>query len=1235
MDYPNFPNITWPQFKVCNDDSQTEFENMCRQLFTYEFLKDSCIPHSNPNNPGVEVEPVLEPARSDKKPQRKISFQAKFFEGKADYRQIKESAQKAVKSYKDNLDLIYLFCNCAISTHNRSYRSIERLLSGAGIELYPISNTELLDLVRKYPTVANYYFRNRERANDLSSLPAMQLRSPDLSTTGDSLTRTEDVVTTTQPTPDNSILIALYQDKVKNFRNDILELRLNNLDSKIQKLLPSNAKLIDGMDTLMFYHFLLNVHSNNSVELGAIREKLAPVYYNDAEWMLTYSAEPKNFSLSEFVRLLPETQVILLNKMFSDQSWSDIIDLSQKAEQAQGVLAECVTKQLQLLCALSLFNQRKYDVACERLDELYARYHTDKIEFFRVCAHIQKINSEFIYGSNQCHFDLVNYLKIFEDIKNRAPDHFNQNLILAANLEIVSYRNLSEGDVEQLKQVFDRYENYSETVRNNPTVKFQIALCYEMAADFEHALSIYSSFEDQNDESVMARKAFCNIQLKRYEEAIRLYSDVDINRLSPRAQGECLLALSYGGSGQYCAILDAAINRNRSNVIDLFYIAYYVRDERLFCEKIVPVLQDLLQQDVDAFSQVSMPERNGYLLVLAHFNQIELVKAILDSVHDISSIDAFIISTICHSLFVKLNEYIEKPVLDKISITQIYISDKIADYFLSYKPGDVSYIQIKMMCARLNRMSLSELKFAKQIFEQHPNKFLASRIIQLLQGQRETASVEYDRYLEMFKESDNAEDAIYVAQLSARLGRESDAKLYLYKAFYKLNGIDNYTVYSHALIISCLAPEIFNAESTDRKITGSSVIVLEPEQPVENALQSQLLKICLDSEKDFSDADNKSLDMQHFSKDSKGYVKLLGVTKNQTVKLGKIRYKVVDILPRHTYIRIYLNKKMQDAPQKFNNNAVHLFSGSSAEEAISQIKQYLDSHNFKAKHIEASLKMYNFENFEWGIPIDAFVAGDYQRYIGIAKYLLYAEDQAFYAGEPSEFNGSAYCVPTLSTFVLLCLIDKLNVLDGIKDKLIIPESYLSFLNEQYAKAVQAQKNSEGQLASIDGELAFLELDEQLPSIWEKILDFCNDLPRESVSNDERIEQDFIEGCTLEKLMAPFGAEKVQLDSFVLAKRKNAIYLCDDLFFRKVANIIGIQSINCASLLRNMVEEEADAITVELSKTNYIYIPLDILSNEKYAKEVMENLLHGKQKEKYYGACFHILSLLMNGEKNTD
>ena len=1236
MNYSNFPNITWPQFKVCNDDYRTEFENMCRQLFTYEFLNGKCFPHSNPNNPGIEGEPVLEPARSDNQPQKKIGFQAKFFEAKIDYQQIKKSAKEIVKYYKEKLDVVYLFCNCKVSTCARGYRSIERLLADAGVKLYLISDTELLDLVRKYPAVANYYFRNRDRANDLSSLSGKELVSPDFSATSNSLTCTEDVPTTEKPSQSNNILTVLYHDKIEGFRNDILELRLNNLDSKIQTLLPDNESLIDGMDTLMFYHFLLTVYSRNSIETAAIREKLVPKYYNDAEWVLDYWSNSKAVPILEFVRLFPETQVILLNKMFEDQSWSDIIDLNQKAEQAKGVLDDCVNKQLQLLCALSFFNQQKYDIACEKLDELYTQYHTDKIEFFRVCSHIHKINSEFIYGNNKCHFDLVDYLKAFDDVKNRATDYFNQNMILVANLEVVSYRNLSEGNAEQLKQVFERYANYPENIRNNPVVKFQIALCYEMVADFEQALSVYSSLEDQNDESVRARKASCNIQLKRYEEAVCLYSDVDISTLSPRAQGEYLLALSYGNADEYRRFLDVAIDQNRLNIIDLFYIAYYVRDEQLFCEKIVPVLQDILRQDVDSFLQTSMTERNGYLLILAHFNQIELIKVILDSVCDISSIDAFVVSEIYNSIFKKLNGYIEKTAPDRVSFTQIYMADKIADCFLRYKPSDTNYIQIKMMCARLSHMSVSELKFAKQLFESNPSKFLASRIIQLLQEQRETPSAEYDRYLGMFKESDNAEDAIYVAQLSAQLGRESDAKLYLYKAFYKLNGIDNYMVYSRALCTVYMAPEIFNTGTSNSKIAGSSIVILEPEDQTENTSQPNLMKICLDSEKDFSDVNNKSLGMQHFAKDSKEYIKLIGTAKNQTVKLGEIRYKVVDILPRDEYVIMYINKKIGDDPEKFNNNIMHIFSTSNGEDIVNQIKQYLNSKDSQTKHIEASLKMYHFEGFEWGIPIDAFVAGDYQRYIDVVKYLLYVEDQAFYAGEPSAYSKNTNYVPTLSTLILLCLLDHFDILDGIKEQLIIPESYLNFLNTQYAKAVQVQKNSGGNLVFVDDKLALVELDEQLPLIWEKILDFCSGLPRENISDDERMEQGFIEGCTLEKLIAVFRSENIQLDSFILAKRQNAIYLCDDLFFRNIAQMLGIQSINFASLLRCVVEKEkAEEIIVKLSETNYIYLPLDIISDERIAKKVVENLLHGKRKGKCYGACFYIFSLLMNDGGITD
>jgi hypothetical protein len=65
-----FPNITWPRFNDCNEDASTAFEDMCRRIFIAEFLKGPKTPHANPNNPGIEVMPILEPARDDGQPQK-------------------------------------------------------------------------------------------------------------------------------------------------------------------------------------------------------------------------------------------------------------------------------------------------------------------------------------------------------------------------------------------------------------------------------------------------------------------------------------------------------------------------------------------------------------------------------------------------------------------------------------------------------------------------------------------------------------------------------------------------------------------------------------------------------------------------------------------------------------------------------------------------------------------------------------------------------------------------------------------------------------------------------------------------------------------------------------------------------------------------------------------------------------------------------------------------------------
>ena len=56
-----YPNITWAQFEMFNDNRTDAFEEMCKDLFICEYLKDSNNPHANHNNPGVEVVPIQEP----------------------------------------------------------------------------------------------------------------------------------------------------------------------------------------------------------------------------------------------------------------------------------------------------------------------------------------------------------------------------------------------------------------------------------------------------------------------------------------------------------------------------------------------------------------------------------------------------------------------------------------------------------------------------------------------------------------------------------------------------------------------------------------------------------------------------------------------------------------------------------------------------------------------------------------------------------------------------------------------------------------------------------------------------------------------------------------------------------------------------------------------------------------------------------------------------------------------
>ena len=144
--------ISWNQFESCNPNTQDAFENMCRFLFNAFFFGGREIFQSNPNNPGIEIEPVFHENSG-----KWISFQAKYFTG-VDYSQIRHSAEKAIQYYAGKIDIIYLYCNRDLTLSSKAYQDICDLLTSNNISLVPITNQTILEQVLSNDTISWYYF---------------------------------------------------------------------------------------------------------------------------------------------------------------------------------------------------------------------------------------------------------------------------------------------------------------------------------------------------------------------------------------------------------------------------------------------------------------------------------------------------------------------------------------------------------------------------------------------------------------------------------------------------------------------------------------------------------------------------------------------------------------------------------------------------------------------------------------------------------------------------------------------------------------------------------------------------------------------------------------------------------------------------------------------------------------------------------------------------------------------
>lgn len=977
-------------------------------------------------------------------------------------------------------------------------------------------------------------------------------------------------------------------------RELLFSLRFDDLSKELKKLLCHDLSGIEGSDTLNFYNYLVELRKK-----GKSDRHVSDSYMSEVKAITAFYRNPMPITGIKFLEYRPETQVLILDKMFAAQLWGSIIRMHDDNLR----LDSLVEAQLSYYAGLSYFNIHDFNHALEAFEKL-AEGGDEKYKILYLCSNIQVINSQIVDGDRKSEDRLVDLIEELEKYRNHSV--YRSNELLMAVIFIEACFNLGCRDRRFLYRAFSAYESFSDEVREEPAVIYRLAICKELNGNIDEAIALYESLDWKNDEIIAQRYLVALYELGKADEIIKKYDS--IKDKNPRVDGIYLLALSKVDDKTYEKKLAEELTKHRASYEDIFLISYYVEDENVYQKLVLPVIEELFKNEK---KDISVKLKMGYILLFAKWKNIELLDIVIASVDRLSMINAYVTQQIYKAAYEVVQREYKKEKHGFIRNSDMESANRIAERMISEKINEAAFLQIRIMYAGAMGMTYSMLSYSKAFFSITGDLGTARNIVALLCECGENSSKEYEPYLDSLKNSENPDYCMMIANAKLKQGKTEEADFYAYKALYFLNGKDDFDIYLSFWGYHFANLRRYCYESPHKVVTGNMVVTLK-----KLGTEVEQKCVCLDSEDDYDDPNNMSMNIEHIPKSETLYSKLQGGVQKQAIKIGESRYEIVDFVPRNIFAGRYVLEKINKNPEKFNNK-IWVIADEDPKTVIEQMFMLGD----RTEHMNTLLRAYFREDGGLGLPIDAFTAGDYGKYIDALRMLLLVKDNLFNAGQPTieDFDDSDF-VPTISTLVLLAIMGWLNMLGGLQGKIIVPGSYIKFFKKQYSNTVDMQAVSPGTLAKNNGQMILYEPDKSLPDIWESIIDFLADVKTEEITDDERIEFPLIEGISGEQLITGMKMDVIQLDALILAKKRDAYFLCDDFFFRQIAHIVGIKHNNFVSLLYHLPLEEASKYALELSKTNYIHTPL-MSASEEDALQMIENFALGKRKRAYYADFF--------------
>lgn len=1028
----------------------------------------------------------------------------------------------------------------------------------------------------------------------------------------------------------------LVNEKIEVCKKSLLDKDIHTFEILINTFF--NYGLVELPDEiqmkLQFYKLLLAIYKNDINALNDAADNIEEAYVSEKDFLLNFRKKEFFISAEEFLKHMDETQVIILDILFKYENYDNIKELYENISNESPIYIFS----LPYYYGISMFCCQEYEKSIMILESLLSENNNPFLIFFVMMSKLQDCINKVRIGI-LTKDDLKKQLCELNERKGEFEEAIAMNKVLFNNAELQAELILN------LDGFIEKYELLDKSLKEDPANLFLKAQYFEQKNELKKAIKIYQEMDWQSNEIVLYNFMLLNLRMEEYEKVTNCYMELPEENKTAKITGLWLHAIKKQNPEKYVQVLKEKLVQYRNDVIGLLFIGLSIEENKLFRELFIPCLQPNIDKIFDLNDRI----KSDYAYILLKHGQGKLCIKILNSINN----SIYVTSDIAGEFYRELYKYkideIEKnkQILPGDELTKsINIKIEIADWFIQHRILKKYFLEIKINCLSLQKKNISCLACSKELYEETHEEIVAVNIIGLMLQDERISDEEYDYYIDELKDSKIPKSLMAVATAYGHIGNMIEANKYSYKALFVLNGSMDFDLYHNFLALHFKMLYAYNdAEICKERVIGNVVVTLMKNKK-HSYNEDEYIDICLDDEQSLEKeiCDNNSFGVKHYGKKDLIFIRLQNKKVGECVKL-KDDYIITEIIDKYVYAFRYVLKKLDENPEQAKFVSVHMESGINytSEQVIQKLQDGFKEFTRKFGGNELKefssekptlIELYYSDDNGMTLPIDTLVQGDYDKYIDIIRRLLLGSNEALYAGITySDYVlMSEKIVVSISTLVILCQMKLLSLLETFREKIIIPESVVDFILTRIKNARESQVISPGKILELEnGNTCMIPYDSSINEMWYEIYECVQSFQVEYVENQERMEIKLFENIEAELLISSFNIDKSQLDCLIVAKKTNSTLLCDDFFFRQIADFMHIENVNLTYLIYNLQDKEkAFQIALSLSETNYIYSPF-IYRSMKEVNQIWGNLLNSIKKKKHYEPIFR--SIIANAMDN--